>query len=99
MNEWLKNLVSYLLIVSIGMQMLPNKKYEEYVRLFTGFLLIVILLQPILKIRSSDHLIEERINQFVEEQEMLETSVFEGEAEMVQIERIEEIQVEVRLDE
>jgi stage III sporulation protein AF len=99
MNEWLKNLVSYLLIVSIGMQMLPNKKYEEYVRLFTGFLLIVILLQPILKIRSSDHLIEERINQFVEEQEMLETSVFEGEEEMVQIERIEEIQVEVRLDE
>lgn len=98
MNEWLKNLVSYLLIVSIGMQMLPNKKYEEYVRLFTGFLLIVILLQPILKIRSSDHLIEERINQFVEEQEMLETSVFEGEEEMVQIERIEEIQVEVRLD-
>jgi stage III sporulation protein AF len=98
MNEWLKNLVSYLLIVSIGMQMLPNKKYEEYVRLFTGFLLIVILLQPILKIRSSDHLIEERINQFVEEQEMLETSVFEGEEKMVQIERIEEIQVEVRLD-
>ena len=98
MNEWLKNLVSYLLVVSIGMQMLPNKKYEEYVRLFTGFLLIVILLQPILKIRSSDHLIEERINQFVEEQELLETSAFEREEEMMWVEQIEEIQVEVRLN-
>ena len=98
MNEWLKHLVGYLMVVSIGMQMLPDKKYEEYVRLFTGFLLIVIILQPILKIRSSDRYLEEQIQQFVEEQERMEAAAFGEEKEAVWIERIEEIHVEVRLD-
>ena len=49
MSEWLQGIVGYLLLVSVTTQMIPNKKYEQYVRLFTGFLLIVVLLQPVLK--------------------------------------------------
>ncbi len=97
MNEWIRQLVAYLVVISIGMQMLPNKKYEEYVRLFTGFLLIVIILQPILKIRSSDRYLEEQIYQFVEEQEKMEAVVFAREKEDVWIEKVEDIRVEVTL--
>ena len=29
MNDWIKNLVGYLLIVSVVTQMMPNGKYEQ----------------------------------------------------------------------
>lgn len=112
MSEWLKNLVGYMLIVSVAMQMLPNKKYEQYIRLFTGFLLIVLVLQPILKIGSADAFLENKIAEFVQEQEALEEQIavqgeaFQRESESMQEETninievpmVEEVKVEVSTD-
>lgn len=75
MSNWLKSMVGYLLIVSVTMQMLPNRKYEQYVRLFTGFLLIILMLQPVLKIGSADSFLESKIEEFVSEQERLESQI------------------------
>lgn len=109
MSEWLKNLVGYLMVVSIALQMLPNKKYEQYLRLFTGFLLMLLVLQPILKIGSAEAFIEERVNAFVREQEALEKRVAESGAAFeqgigqeetpesgIEIEPVEQIRVEVQ---
>lgn len=110
MSEWLKSLVGYLLLVSVTMQMLPNQKYEQYVRLFTGFLMIIIVLQPLLKIRSADAYLEYKIQEFVQEQSDLEEkiskeglmfqeeglSVYEDTTELVEIPEIS--RVEVRVD-
>lgn len=75
MSEWLKNIVGFLLIVSIVMQVLPGKKYEQYVKLFTGFLLILIVLQPVLKIGSANSFLEQTIEEFVAQQEILERKI------------------------
>lgn len=75
MNQWIKSLVGYLLMVSIVMQMLPGQKYEQYVRLFTGFLLMILVLQPVLKIGSASEYLEDRIMEFVREQETLEQEI------------------------
>ena len=75
MSEWLKSLVGFMLLVSVTTQMLPNQKYEQYVRLFTGFLMIIILLQPILKIRSADTYLENKIQEFVQAQSTLEERI------------------------
>lgn len=109
MSEWLKNLVGYLMVVSIALQMLPNKKYEQYLRLFTGFLLMLLVLQPILKIGSAEAFIEERVNAFVREQEALEERIAVSGAEFeegirqeetlesgIEIEPVEQIRVEVQ---
>lgn len=112
MSVWLKSLVGYMLIVSVTMQMLPNKKYEQYVRLFTGFLLILLVLQPILKIGSADSFLESQISKFVQEQEKLELQIgkeaelFQAESEQLQeesagqieIQEIEQVEVEVSID-
>ena len=105
MSEWLKNLVGYLLIAGIGIQMIPNQKYEQYVRLFTGFLLVMIVLQPILQIRSSNQFLENKLDAFLREQEAMEQriseecSIFSGELEGInKIQEIEEIYVEVAID-
>lgn len=75
MGEWLKTLVGYMMIVSISMQMIPNKKYEQYVRLFTGFLLLVFAIQPILKIGSMDSYMENKLSEFLNDQKKLEREI------------------------
>ena len=75
MNGWMKTIIGYLLLVNIAMQMIPNKKYEQYVRLFTGFLLMVLMLQPVLKIRSADDFLEKQITALVQEQEAVEVQI------------------------
>lgn len=100
MSDWLKSLVGYMLIVSVAMQMLPNKKYEQYVRLFTGFLLIVLVLQPILKIGSADSYLENKISAFVQEQESIEAQIgkeaqnFQNETKNMQSESLKTIEIE-----
>ena len=100
MSRWLKSIVGYLLIVSVTMQMLPNRKYEQYVRLFTGFLLIILVLQPLLRIGSANSYLEEKISGFVEEQEELESRI--GEAGAKFQDRTEELSTEpseeIRID-
>lgn len=111
MSGWLRNLIGYIFAVSIGLQMLPNKKYEQYVRLFTGLLLILIVIQPVLKIGGVDAFLENKITRFVQEQEVLErdiaefTKIFSDESgyreetiENIEIQTIEEIRVEVSVD-
>lgn len=100
MSSWLKSLVGYMLIVSITMQILPNKKYEQYVKLFTGFLLIILILQPLLKIGSADSFLENQIARFVWQQERLEQEIgeetlkFEQKTEQLQSESLGQIEIQ-----
>lgn len=100
MSGWLKSLVGYMLIVSVVMQMLPDKKYEQYVKLFTGFLLIIFVLQPVLKIGSADSYLADKIARFVQEQELLEKhigeqgEIFERESEKMQKQPSNQIEIQ-----
>ena len=112
MNEWIKSFVGCLLMISVVMQMLPNSKYEQYVKLFTGFLILVLLIQPFLKIGSMDSYLEGKIEEAMEAQERLEkeivvqSEVFESksqeirlnDAQKIDIPQIERVEVEVTLD-
>ena len=112
MTEWMKSFVGYLLIAGVATQMLPAKKYEQYVRLFLGFLLIILVLQPILRIGSANGYLQERLAAFVREQEILEEQILirseafrqeseelkEETTEEIKIEEIERVQVEVTMD-
>lgn len=112
MNDWIKTLVGYLLIVSVVTQMMPNRNYEQYVKLFTGFLLIILILHPVLKIGSANVFLEGKIHEFVQEQEELEAQIGiqseefrkkseelkQENQEQIVIEKIQKVQVEVKPD-
>ena len=112
MNEWIKSFVGCLLMISVAMQMLPNSKYEQYVRLFTGFLMLVLLIQPVLKIGSMDSYLEGKIEEAMEAQERLEkeivvqSEVFKAQSQEIRlndaheidIPEIERVEVEVTMD-
>ena len=48
--EWIKTIAFYYIFVSIITNALPDTKYQSYVKFFLGILLIVIMLNPILKL-------------------------------------------------
>ena len=112
MSEWMKNITGYILMISIVMQMIPDSKYEQYIRLFTGFFLIILVMQPILKIGSADEFVEQRVVAFVKEQENLEQQIGmqsetfcreieqrqEDEKTEIEIKEVEQVYVEVLAD-
>ncbi|MEG2667094.1 MAG: stage III sporulation protein AF [Lachnospiraceae bacterium] len=48
--EWIQNLAFYMIITTAIIQLIPQSTYKRYVRFFTGLLLVVLLVTPILKI-------------------------------------------------
>lgn len=55
--EWIRNLTGYFLFMSVLDNLLPGKKYGKYIRLFSGVVLILIVLQPFLgRLRIEDQI-------------------------------------------
>lgn len=79
--SWFENIAGCMLAAGLALRMLPDRKYEQYVRLFTGFLLLIIFLQPLLRIGSADDLLEHKMKEFAEEQELMEAQIFEESTE------------------
>lgn len=44
--EWIRNITYYLIFVTVITNLLPDKKYEKYFRLFSGMVLILLVLKP-----------------------------------------------------
>jgi len=44
--QWIKSLVIYLILMSMVLNMLPDKKYEKYMRLFTGVVFLLLAFGP-----------------------------------------------------
>ena len=47
MKEWLSSIVCYLIFTAAIMSLLPSGKYEKYLRLFAGCVLILLVLKPV----------------------------------------------------
>lgn len=57
-THWAGNIVSYLVFLTVLTGLLPAHKYEKYIRLFAGCILLLIVLKPL-----TDRLrLEERLN-------------------------------------
>lgn len=44
--EWIRGMVFYLILVTMILNLLPDKKYEKYLRLFTGVVFILLVIGP-----------------------------------------------------
>lgn len=52
--EWIQKIAFYLVLITAVMQAVPNKEYKKYIRFFTGLVLILMLLTPILKVFGTE---------------------------------------------
>ena len=46
--SWIQNISVYLIVTAAVMHAIPGKEYEKYVRFFSGLVLILLLLTPLL---------------------------------------------------
>ena len=44
--EWIRSVVSFMILMTVIMNLLPDKKYEKYLRLFTGLVFLTLVLAP-----------------------------------------------------
>lgn len=45
--QWVKNIVYYLIFISLVFNLLPKGKYEQYIRLFSGAVFLLVALAPL----------------------------------------------------
>jgi len=70
LNQWIQNITFYLIIMTLLLQMVPDKSYRKYIQFITGLILILLLIDPILKINEfqiSFENYEEQLQEFKEE--------------------------------
>ena len=79
--EWIRNVAFYLVLVTALLHVLPRSGYPKYIRLFTGLVLILLVLAPVLKLFQ----MEEELRDAYRDDSWLE--------QLEEIKGVEEIQV------
>ncbi len=53
---WIKNIVIYMLLNTIIMNLLGNKSYKKYVSIVSGMILVLIVISPLMKLMKLDEI-------------------------------------------
>lgn len=57
--SWVKDILFFMIFVTVVSHLVPNNKYEKYIRLFTGMILIMIVIKPVSEVFPVDGRIDE----------------------------------------
>ena len=79
--EWIRNVAFYLVLVTALLHVLPRSGDQKYIRFFTGLVLILLVLAPVLKLFQ----MEEELRDAYRDDSWLE--------QLEEIKGVEEIQV------
>ncbi len=80
--QWMKNLAVFYIFFTALLHLVPDKKYEKYVRLFMGLLLIFMMCTPVFSLLGKG---EELANSFQVH--------FEGEEQLLEEKEAEDLQI------
>ncbi len=86
--QWVKQIVSYLVFVAVLMGILPTEKYEKYIRLFAGCVLILLVFQPLTGSLRLDEQISRLFEEFSVRNEAGELRGDLGRMEKMRLERL-----------
>ena len=60
---WVKNLVCFYIFITAILHLMPKESYRKYVRFFTGLLLVIMVLTPILSLLRDNENLYSKIEQ------------------------------------
>lgn len=72
--QWMKNLVFFYVIFQAILQLLPDLKYEKYVRFYMGLILILLMISPIFMIVGKGETLWESFSEFYKKEEVYRLS-------------------------
>ena len=74
---WIRNLAVFYIFFTAVLNLIPDQKYEKYVRFFMGLLLIFMMSTPIFSILGKgSELTESFLNNFSEENRIFRKSIW-----------------------
>ena len=53
-NDYIREIIGFVLVSGFIVNILPDNKNIKYINLFTGLVITILLLSPVLKIMSAD---------------------------------------------
>lgn len=65
--EWVETIACYLVLVTVGMQMIPGESYKKYIRFFAGMILILLLTEPAMRMFGMQDFWKEEYQKELEE--------------------------------
>lgn len=82
--EWIRQLSSFLVLTAVAAQLAAGESYRKYIRLYTGILLVLLILSPVMSLfgGSADVMTKQAGERFTKAQEELEKSLEELQEEM-----------------
>jgi stage III sporulation protein AF len=91
--NWIKNIVIYMIINTIIMNLLGNKSYKKYVSIVSGMILVLIVISPLVKLMK----LNDNLDYFLQYNYFsIETSDFKNQLEQARGEQEEAIFTEYR---
>jgi len=60
--SWVKNIVIYLILNTIIMNLLGNSSYKKYISIVSGMILLLIVISPLLKLLDMEHILDYYLN-------------------------------------
>lgn len=60
---WVKNLVCFYIFMAVILHLLPKDSYRKYVRFFSGMLLIILAVNPVLSLLGKEEMLLQKISQ------------------------------------
>lgn len=73
--EWMKNLAVFYIFLTVVTHLVPDGRYEEYIRFFMGLLLILLMMAPLLEVMNLKSQVESLISQYEMEEQNLELQI------------------------
>lgn len=74
-NQWVRNIVFYIIGVGVIYQLLPGKEYHKYMKYFTSIILVLLVLSPLTGFFHLDEKLEYYFQSFTYRQEASDFSV------------------------
>lgn len=61
---YIKNICVFTLVITLVLNIFPDKSYKKYIKLFAGLLLLAIIFNPIIKLKKTKINIDKAIRQY-----------------------------------
>ena len=65
--SWVKSIAYYVILVSLFQGILPDNRYKKYVQLFTGMVLTLLVLSPVLGFQRQEQTLSDAFTDYVTE--------------------------------
>lgn len=73
--QWIKNIAFYMILITAVMNVIPNNNYKKYINLFTGIVMIILVISPVSKLLGASTRLDSNFIKNIYNQEIVNLKV------------------------